>query len=83
MILNHKAAIEFLVRSADEISFNRRTILNLHALLADNLLDDPSAAGRLRREGVGVGGSVYMPPEIPQVIEDCFETVLSTAEAIT
>lgn len=82
MILNHKAAIEFLVQSADEISFNRRTILNLHALLADNLLDDPSAAGRLRREGVGIGGSVYMPPEIPQVIEDCFETVLSTAEAI-
>ena len=40
MILNHKAAIEFLVRSADEITFNRMTLLNLHALLADGLLED-------------------------------------------
>jgi len=82
MILNHKAAIEFLVQSADEAAFDRRTILNLHALLADNLLDDPAAAGRLRNEPVGIGGSVYMPPEVPQVIEECFETILATASAI-
>ncbi len=37
MILNHKDAIEFLVSGGDEISFNRYTLLNLHALLADNL----------------------------------------------
>ena len=30
MILNHKDAIEFLVSEADEIGFNRHTILNLH-----------------------------------------------------
>lgn len=83
MILNHKAAIEFLVQSADETAFDRRTILNLHALLADNLLDDPGAAGRLRTEPVGIGGSAYMPPEVPQVIEECFDTVLTTASAIT
>ena len=35
MILNHKDAIEFLVDSAEEIGFNRSTILNLHALLAN------------------------------------------------
>ncbi|PWQ99738.1 hypothetical protein DKW60_04480, partial [Leucothrix pacifica] len=34
MILNHKDAIEFLVNSAEDISFNRYTLLNLHALLA-------------------------------------------------
>jgi hypothetical protein len=46
MILNHKAAIELLVDQADEIGFNRYTILNLHALLADNLLPThrPAAA---------------------------------------
>lgn len=82
MILNHKAAIEFLVQSAGEIGFNRHTILNLHALLADNLLEDQGAAGRLRHEGVGIGGSVYMPPEIPQVIEECFDQLLNTAAAI-
>ena len=30
MILNHKAAMDFLVDSAEEIGFNRYTILNLH-----------------------------------------------------
>ena len=40
MILNHKDAIEFLVGSASEIGFNRYTILNLHAILANNLLQD-------------------------------------------
>src|SRR5205823_14435470 len=43
MILNHKAAIELLVDRAAEIGFNRYTICNLHALLAENLLADPQA----------------------------------------
>jgi hypothetical protein len=54
MILNHKDAIEFLVSSADEIGYNRYTILNLHALLANNLLADPTTAGRLRYITVSV-----------------------------
>ena len=83
MILNHKAAIELLVDQADEIGFNRYTILNLHALLADNLLGDPQAGGRLRRIPVGVGGTVYHPLEVPQLIEECFEEILDTAAAIT
>jgi hypothetical protein len=82
MILNHKAAIEFLVQSADQIGFNRRTILNLHALLADNLLEDPTAPGRLRREAVGIGGSVFHPLEVPQLIDECFDSALATASAI-
>ena len=48
MILNHKDAIEFLVSEAQEIGFNRYTLLNLHGMLANNLLADPLAAGRLR-----------------------------------
>ena len=42
MILNHKDAMGFLVGAADEISFNRYTVLSLHALLANNLLADPT-----------------------------------------
>ncbi|WP_428395759.1 hypothetical protein [Lichenicoccus sp.] len=48
MILNHKDANKFLVTMASEIGFNRYTLLNLHALLANHLLADPAAAGRLR-----------------------------------
>jgi Fic/DOC family len=83
MILNHKAAIELLVDQADEIGFNRYTILNLHALLSDNLLVDPQAGGRLRRVPVSIDGSVYHPLEVPQLIEDCFAQILETAAAIT
>ena len=83
MILNHKAAIEFLVQSADEIGFNRYTILNLHALLAENLLPDPMAAGRIRTIAVGIGKSVYHPLDIPQQLDACFNEILAKAGAIT
>jgi hypothetical protein len=83
MILNHKDAIEFLVSSAEEIGFNRYTILNLHALLANNLLTDPTAPGRLRHIPVGIEKSVYHPPEVPQLVEECFDQLLATAAAIT
>jgi hypothetical protein len=82
MILNHKAAIELLVDQVDEIGFNQYTILNLHALLAENLLADPQAGGRLRRIPVGVGGTVYHPLEVPQLIEECFGSILDVAAAI-
>ncbi|MDA9982365.1 Fic family protein [Gammaproteobacteria bacterium] len=82
MILNHKAAIELLVEQAEDIGFNRYTILNLHALLSDNLLPDPRACGRLRSIAVTIGGTVYHPLEVPQLIDECFQQVLDIVEAI-
>ena len=83
MILNHKEAIEFLVDEAEEIDFNRHTILSLHALLADNLLADSRALGRLRHIAVGIDGSVFHPLKTPALIEDCFDQILDTAAAIS
>lgn len=82
MIVNHKEAIEFLVDTAAEIDFDRPTILNLHAKLSDNLLEDPDAVGRLRRIGVGISGSVFHPLAVPQQIEENFDQILATARAI-
>jgi fido (protein-threonine AMPylation protein) len=82
MILNHKEAIEFLISSADEIGFNRYTVLNLHALLSDNLLTDPTASGRLRSIAVGIGQTTFVPLEGPQRIEECFDQILATAATI-
>jgi hypothetical protein len=82
MIVNHKDAIEFLVNDAEAIGFNRYTILNLHGILAQNLLPDPGAPGRLRRMGVGIGKSTFHPLESRQLIEDCFNQLLDTAAAI-
>lgn len=83
MILNHKDAIEFLVGAADDIGFNRYTLLNLHALLANNLLADPSAAGRLRYIAIGIERSAFHPLEVPQLIEESFDQILATAATIS
>jgi Fic family protein len=81
MILNHKAAIEMLVDNVDEIDFNRYTVCNLHALLADNLLPT-AAAGRVRRIEVNISGTVYQPLAIPQRLDELFDLLLATAAAI-
>ena len=60
----------------------RYTVSNLHALLADNLLPEPAAGGRLRARAVGIGASVYYPLEVPSTIEECFDQILATAAAI-
>lgn len=82
MILNHKGAIEFLVDSADQIDINRQTVLNVHALLSDNLLADPKACGSVRSKMIGIAKSVYHPLVVPDVINECFEQILDTARAI-
>src|SRR5260370_40339810 len=82
MIINPKDAIGFLVSAAEEIGFNRYTILNLHGVLAHNLLPDEAAAGRLRHIAVGIEKSTFHPLELPQRIEESFNQLLATAAAI-
>ncbi|MDE0310336.1 MAG: hypothetical protein OXI60_11005 [Acidiferrobacterales bacterium] len=55
MILNHQEAIKYVVDDLADISINQRDIFNIHALLADGLLIDPSMAGRLRKMPVRMG----------------------------
>ena len=82
MILNHKAAIEMLIEDADEVGFDAFTFKNLHAVLSQDLMRDPQATGRLRRRAVEISGTVFHPAALPQVIEDCFEQLLSKAAVI-
>lgn len=82
MILNHKEAIEFLVDFSSNIGINKRTILNLHAILSHDLLGNPDACGRLRSIPVGIGKSVYTPPGVPQLIEECFQQIIDTGSQI-
>ena len=79
MILNHKEAIEYLVRDPEHASLTPATLIRLHALLSDGLMADPSAVGRIRRCGVGIGGSVYLPPGPQQQLQALFDIVVQTA----
>ena len=82
MILNHKEAIEYLVRDPDHASLTPDTIISLHAFLSDGLMADPAAVGRIRRRAVEIGGSVYMPIALPQRLEELFGIVLQMAAEI-
>ena len=82
MIINHKTAIEFLLDISDDVGINRYTLLNLHALLSNNLLTHPESCGRLRRIPVGIYKTVYQPTAIPPLIEECFQNVVDKAHAI-
>ena len=82
MILNHKEAIEFLVDTSPDIGINRPTILNLHALLSNDLMIDLGACGRLRSIAVGIIKSVYQPLAMPQRIQELFQQIVDTAHAI-
>ncbi len=82
MILNHKQAIEYLVEGAAEFRLSPGTVRALHGMLADNLLPDPADEGRLRRSPVSISDSVYVPLAVPQFIEEIFEQMLLTAQAI-
>lgn len=82
MILNHKDAIEFLVQATEEIGYNRYTFLNLHAMLANNLLPDPEAPGRLRSMAVGITGTTFTPLAIPQLIREYFDLIMGKAGQI-
>jgi len=82
MILNHKAAIEYLVHDAERVAVNAETVIALHAFLSDGLLADPMACGTLRHRAVEIGSSVYMPIALPQRIEELFGIVVDVAAEI-
>lgn len=82
MILNHKTAIEYMVREVDRVGVNTETILALHALLSDGLLLDPQVGGRVRSRAVEIGGSVYLPIALPQRLDELFGIVLDIAAEI-
>lgn len=82
MILNHKAAIEYLVHNSEQVGINPETLVSLHALLADGLMADPLTVGRLRNCPVGIGGSVYQPLAVPQGIAELFGIIVQLAAEI-
>lgn len=82
MLLNHKEAIRFLVESPSELRLDRSTVLNLHALLSYDLLANPGDEGRLRDRAVNIGGSSYIPLDLPQRISECFNQIIGIAKLI-
>jgi Fic family protein len=82
MILNHKAALDYLREHAASFGPNQQEIRELHSLLANGLLANEADAGRIRRGIVEIGGSAYLPVTPPQQLEEQLDLILEKARAI-
>lgn len=81
MILNHKEAIRYLVDNASRMEVSRNVICTLHYLLSDGLVE-ASEAGKVRKHGMRIGGSTYIPFEDPKRLELQLEKIVAKAAAI-
>ncbi len=82
MLLNHKAAIEFLVDEVPLQGQSTALIRNLHAILMQDLLADTDALGAIRKKVVNISDTVYVPTQVPSVLEEMLGTILRKAKLI-
>ena len=82
MLLNHKRAIEFLVDAVPEFGLTKPVICNLHSLLMADLLSDPSALGTVRTKVVNISDTVYVPTQIPDLLQEMLERIVHQARLI-
>ncbi|MGH8783089.1 Fic family protein [Paraburkholderia sp.] len=82
MLLNHKAAIEFLVDAVPEYGLITALIRNLHAVLMRDLLADASGLGSIRQKVVNISDTAYIPTQVPSLLEQMFEHIVAKARQI-
>lgn len=82
MILNHKEAVNFMIRNRAQISLNSLTIRNVHALLSDSLLANTADEGKIRHIPIGIDGSAYIPINNPQILQEQFDLFVKKVNAI-
>jgi len=82
MLLNHKAAIEFLADAVPTQGLVAGLVRNLHAVLMQDLLADVAALGAIREKVVNISGTTYVPTQVPAVLLKMFERIISKARRI-
>ena len=83
MLLNHKRAIEFLVDSVPEDGLTSPLIRNLHSLLMQDLMSDPNGLGEIRTKIVNISDTVYVPTQIPSLLEEARACTLGSIYRVT
>jgi Fic family protein len=82
MLLNHKAAIEFLVDAVPAQGMTMGLVRNLHAVLMQDLLADIDGLGAIRRKVVHIRDTHYVPMQVPALLEEMLESILAKARLI-
>lgn len=82
MLLNHKAAIEFLVDCVPQEGLSSGVVRNLHAILMQDLVPDNSSLGAIRKSPLGIAGTLYSPMQEPDILEAMLESIVAKAGLI-
>ncbi|XVK66748.1 Fic family protein [Ralstonia solanacearum] len=82
MLLNHKAAVEFLADSVSQEGLSALVLRNVHAILMQDLVADSSSLGAIRQGPLGIAGTLYSPMLEPDVIEAMLESIVEKAARI-
>lgn len=82
MLLNHKQAIEFMVDTVPLRGLKLDVISNLHAVLMQDLLEDDTALGTIRRKVVRISDTVYVPTQMPQLLQEMLDLILHKAARV-
>ena len=82
MLLNHKEAIEFMVDAVPTEGITVPVVRNLQSLLMRDLLPDPADLGAIRQKIVNIQGTVYLPSQVPGLLEEMLGQVVDKARQI-
>lgn len=82
MLLNHKAAIEFMIDAVPEYGLISAVIRNLHAILMQDLLADTNGLGNIRRKVVNISDTTYVPAQASPLLEEMFEHIVDKARQV-
>jgi Fic family protein len=82
MLLNHKDAIEFIVDAVPSYGITVPVVRNLQSLLMQGLLADARALGAIRTTIVNIEGSVYVPTQVPSLLEEMLGLIVEKSRQI-
>ena len=82
MLLNHKEAIEFMVDAVPEYGITTPVVRNIQSLLMQGLLENPDSIGAIRTTVVNITNSVYLPTQVPNLLEEMLERIIEKARQI-
>lgn len=82
MLLNHKETIEFMVDAAPTEGITVPVVRNVQSLLMRDLLADAADLGAIRRKIVNIHDTVYVPSQVPNLLEEMLGHIVEKARNI-
>lgn len=82
MLLNHKDAIEFMVDAVPEYGITMPVVRNIQSLLMQGLLENSDSIGAIRNTVVNISNSVYIPTQIPDLLEEMLGLTIEKARQV-